>query len=806
MNIKLKNRLFSFLLIICFVFSLFSSNLQVVNASSNLNSTINDISNLEELAKDWIETNNSSKDYLSLVLGYICNGGYNDIWASYEDSNDSNFSDYVDKNAEKDLSYLKTLDTISNSSSKVDFKLLMNSINVLRSNNSIYCNWGYLVSNSIISHGVDNSDVDTLINSVTFINDTSKINAIMDAVNIANSIYSKSLSEVLTTYYNSVSSDSRIRNFTSQSLGVSNISKNNLRDVIYSKFSNDSVIINVLGTNNISLSNSENLIKANCYAFADYIYNNHPDAIQEPVNIPIETIEIKDFPEELKVGDEKELSINILPENASSKEYKITSNNDNIVSIIDNNKIKAIGQGEATITISGIDTNISKEYKITIYQNATKITSSQTKYTLNLGDTIKLDYKLDNNSNEKVIWECNSPYATVNTDGTVISKACGVATVYCKLESNDSIYCSYEITIKSLMDSISITNKQSKNDFDYNGIILKKGENYSLVVAVTPENESNNISFSSDDENICTIENGTIKAINYGETTITVFDKNDETKKDSVNVYVLGPVSKVSFSKKTLEFNIKDNSEMIVKPTFSPIYFDEEMIDFISYRIDDNDKISKDFSNISYDYKTGKLNVKKAGEYKIVCIDVNSQEELGSFSVVVKDKSTNEPLYNLDPESGEVTQVGKDNNLIGNILICSIIVIVIIIIITAIYFYKHKDDYEDDEEILEDETSKEDDKNSKITNLSVEDIMNETMNNTAEEIKNLEQINTNNELTDDELDVLIEEISEKIDLEDNDVLEDSIIKNIEESVNLEDSNNDSIENLDKNLDNEDYLS
>lgn len=73
---------------------------------------------------------------------------------------------------------------------------------------------------------------------------------------------------------------------------------------------------------------------------------------------------------ELKVGEEKQLNVNVLPNNATNKKVKYSVNND-IVSVSDSGLVKALKEGKATVTVTSEDGNKSAQVNVFVskYQN-----------------------------------------------------------------------------------------------------------------------------------------------------------------------------------------------------------------------------------------------------------------------------------------------------------------------------------------------------------------------------------------------------------------------------------------------------
>lgn len=73
---------------------------------------------------------------------------------------------------------------------------------------------------------------------------------------------------------------------------------------------------------------------------------------------------------ELKVGEEKQLNVNVLPNNATNKKVKYSVNND-VVSVSDSGLVKALKEGKATVTVTSEDGNKSAQVNVFVskYQN-----------------------------------------------------------------------------------------------------------------------------------------------------------------------------------------------------------------------------------------------------------------------------------------------------------------------------------------------------------------------------------------------------------------------------------------------------
>lgn len=85
-------------------------------------------------------------------------------------------------------------------------------------------------------------------------------------------------------------------------------------------------------------------------------------------------------------------------------------------------------------------------------------------------------------------------------------------------------------------------------------VLVPVGKTVSLKANVEPKNASvKTLKWSSSDESIVTVKNGSIKGVACGEATVTVKATDNSGVSAKVKVTVVQPVSKITFSEKTLD-------------------------------------------------------------------------------------------------------------------------------------------------------------------------------------------------------------------------------------------------------------
>ena len=184
------------------------------------------------------------------------------------------------------------------------------------------------------------------------------------------------------------------------------------------------------------------------------------------------------FPEEIRVDVEninlecektQDVIVNILPENANNKNYKIEIKNDKIASVQNNKQVKALQDGSTELLIF-TDNGLQKVIPISIYHNPVKsitIDDSKLDYTfkmfsdrtVDVNDEICLDVvvKPDNATYKEVSWE-SSDRNVVKIESNSKFLIVGTGSVTITASGHDHVQAIIKINVinKSLIISIII--------------------------------------------------------------------------------------------------------------------------------------------------------------------------------------------------------------------------------------------------------------------------------------------------------------------------------------------------------------
>ncbi|MBQ3087074.1 MAG: Ig-like domain-containing protein [Clostridia bacterium] len=113
---------------------------------------------------------------------------------------------------------------------------------------------------------------------------------------------------------------------------------------------------------------------------------------------------------------------------------------------------------------------------------------------------------------------------------------------------------------KKPVDSVEITGGD---------IVLNKDEDTTVNVTVKPDDATiKDLVYESADENVVTVDkNGKITAVGAGTTTVTVYSKDDPTKKDTVTVTVKIPVTDIEVEETQITLKKGETDEIVVTVT-----------------------------------------------------------------------------------------------------------------------------------------------------------------------------------------------------------------------------------------------
>ena len=224
-----------------------------------------------------------------------------------------------------------------------------------------------------------------------------------------------------------------------------------------------------------------------------------------------------------------------------SKELTWKSSNTSVATVDQTGLVTGVKKGVATITVQ--TTNGRKaECKITVNPAAENIpieSVSLNKSNLNLEEgnteTLKATINPSNTTdNQKLVWSSDNPtVATVDQTGKITANSAGEAVITVTTTNNKTASCVVVVTKKPVpIESVELSKKQ---------LVIKAGKTEELTATINPQDTTDDktLNWTSSNEEVAIVENGTVIAKKAGETIITVTTVNGKEATCLVTVFEL---------------------------------------------------------------------------------------------------------------------------------------------------------------------------------------------------------------------------------------------------------------------------
>lgn len=213
----------------------------------------------------------------------------------------------------------------------------------------------------------------------------------------------------------------------------------------------------------------------------------------------------------LEVEDERYISAKIYPEGAYQSVTWSSSNN-NVITVNSIGLIKAVGEGEATITAT-TSNGLNATCQVTVKPKgtpATKVTVLPSSISLYVGEESSLNVEIlpENVTNKFVTWTSNNEkIATVDSEGKVKALSVGRSIIYaqCGSVSGRCLVNVVERPQSVPVDMIQLDRYQ---------VVAEEGTQFTLTATVLPDNATDKrISWSSDNSNVASVTQSGVVSI-----------------------------------------------------------------------------------------------------------------------------------------------------------------------------------------------------------------------------------------------------------------------------------------------------
>ncbi len=357
----------------------------------------------------------------------------------------------------------------------------------------------------------------------------------------------------------------------------------------------------------------------------------------------------------LSKGSNEILKASITPSNATNKGL-IWKSSDSSIAIVDQNgKVTAKSAGTAYITVSSNSSNYKSICQVTVV-NTIALTKISTTASITIKEkstkTLPIYYTPNNATNKKVTWKSSNPsIATVNSSGVVTGVSAGTATI--TITSNDG---NHVATSKVIVEAIS---KELKGiSLDKKELTLKPNEEANLNVTFTPTYaENKEVTWSSSNRTVATVEDGKIKALKPGTTEIKVKSKEGNFEAICKVTVTSPPIESIAFEEELITIYLGEQT------TLNTISTPENSILEKPIWTSSDETIAT--------VENGVVTPKKVG---IVTITISSEDEKIKASIEVNvEEKPQEPLMitiegyhlNFDPNKKDYSlAIGNETSLV----------------------------------------------------------------------------------------------------------------------------------------------
>lgn len=279
--------------------------------------------------------------------------------------------------------------------------------------------------------------------------------------------------------------------------------------------------------------------------YIDYKYYE----VEKIEDIPIKKIEISVMEQQIEVNNSIEIKTTIEPSNYNLSNMEWMSSNPECI-VIENGVAKAIGVGESTIYVINDNGIKSNEILVKAIIGVKEIILSKDNLEITIGNSEKLTATIlpENATNKNLFWKTSDENIAKNDgNGTITGVNVGQCIAYASTE-DEKVVAQCVINIKPVeVKSVSL---------DDTNVTLAKGQEYILLATVLPQNATyKNVTWTSSNEAILTVNEGRIKAISEGEAIVTI--KTTNNKQASCKFVVKNNLSAgtIKYSKNT--YNIR---------------------------------------------------------------------------------------------------------------------------------------------------------------------------------------------------------------------------------------------------------
>ena len=372
----------------------------------------------------------------------------------------------------------------------------------------------------------------------------------LDNVNVSNAIITITRADSKITLDNITLEYGEIRNVTVETVGAAKITAS-INGANVTVLNNFTIQISDLSIGNYTLTVT---------TVPDYDHNPVTKTAKITVNIAHTEITVDSPTVDIKVFDEVPSGAALTPADAGNLTYK--SSNETVV-IVKDGKIKALGKGTATVTVSfagNENYTAAKNMTITVNVDLVDASVSVNNSTLDLvaDDNFTIVATTDPAGLNVTFVPDNSGVVSVDENGVVTALKGGTATISVKV-GGDGVYVENSTTVTVTVSKIPTEIKINRPSREmYVGVI-------GHVAAELIPSKAGNLTYVSNDTGVVSVSSaGVINANGAGTALITVsFNGTDKYAASSSSVNVLVNKAPAGIGANDLKLTVGDKSKLV---------------------------------------------------------------------------------------------------------------------------------------------------------------------------------------------------------------------------------------------------
>lgn len=277
------------------------------------------------------------------------------------------------------------------------------------------------------------------------------------------------------------------------------------------------------------------------------------------VTISVSGITLSDNEVSLDEGESQVITATIIPTDATNKNIIWESSNPSVATV-ENGKITALEAGTTVVTATTEDGGSTESCVVTVIARVTSVTLDKSEITINAGSVETLTATIDpsNATNKNLVWTSSNPSVATVSNGKVTGISEGSVIITVKTEDGE----------KTATCSVNVVISVSAVTLNKTRLSMTIGDSETLTATISPANVTNkNVSWTSSNPSVVSVNNGVIKALKSGTAKITV--KTEEGSKSATcDISVVVPVTGITLSKTSL--TLEDGGSETITATVTP--------------------------------------------------------------------------------------------------------------------------------------------------------------------------------------------------------------------------------------------